>query len=151
MRGKAMMQEMLPAQKGLTVILTPFSYKFWPCLDALFGCFVRHPRGERVKKKRIAVAAAAAAPCGLLQLLGGGLQMLGGLLRLLGDLLLLQSLRGPLLLLLGGLLLGCLRSHTLACACLPARLAFVHPLWPQVPQWANCPRACQLYMQTYKV
>ena len=62
----------------------------------------------------------------------GGLQMLGGLLRLLGDLLLLQSLRGPLLLLLGGLLLGCLRSHTLACACLPARLAFVHPLWPQV-------------------
>ena len=89
------MQEMLPAQKGLTVILTPFSYKFWPCLDALFGCFVRHPRGERVKKKRIAVAAAAAAPCGLLQLLGGGLQMLGGLLRLLGDLLLLlHSLRG---------------------------------------------------------
>ena len=60
--------------------------------------------------------------------------MLGGLLQLLGGLLLLQLLGGPLLLLLlGGLLLGCLRSHTLAGARLPARLAFVHPLWPQVP------------------
>ena len=61
---------------------------------------------------------------------------------MLDGLLLLQLLGGPLLLLLGGLL-GCLRSHTLACARLPARLAFVHPLWPQVAQKTWCCSATQ--------